>query len=179
MLRNRSETPSETSVEGNVFQSGVLTVLLTLLSLLLDYIVSCPSGVSWKESESEMSDKMVVVLTPMRFYRHRNGDVFAARFKALGLTAYGYSQDESIAACKKLFNKFIHGHRERGTLVELLNRSGVEWYWEDEYPANKPKFDNTNLSTPTRSASPTVKEPQWVEQNQPNEVADHLFATAA
>ena len=126
-----------------------------------------------------MSDRMVVVLTPMSFYRHRSRDVFAARFKALGLTAYGYTEDEANAACKKLFNKFIHGHRERGTLEEILNRCEVEWYWEDEYPASKPSYENTNLPTATRSASPPAKEPQWVEQIQHSEVDDRIFATAA
>ena len=126
-----------------------------------------------------MSDKMVVVLTPMSFYRHKSRDVFAARFKALGLTAYGYTKDESIAACKKLFNKFIHGHRERGTLVEILNRCSVEWYWVDEYPASKPEFDNTNLLTSARPASPPAKEPQWILQVQSGEVAERTFANAA
>ena len=128
-----------------------------------------------------MSDRIVVVLTPMSFYRHRSRDVFAARFNALGLTAYGYSKDESAAACKKLFNKFIHGHRERGTLVDILNRCDVEWYWEDEYPADKPDYDNTNLAltTSTTPESPPAKEPQWILQVQPGEVDDRIFATAA
>ena len=79
---------------------------------------------------------------------HRQGDIVAARFEPLGLTAYGDTDDEAIEALKGLFNKFVAVSREEGRLEQRLLHSGVEWYWEDEYPANKPSFEDTNLSVP-------------------------------
>ena len=90
------------------------------------------------------TDRMVVVLTAMTFYDHKTEDIVAARFEELGLTAYGRTRPEAVLACKKLFNKFIHTHRNRGDIGKRLDKAGVEWYWSDEYPEDRPEYENTN-----------------------------------
>ena len=71
-------------------------------------------------------------------------ELHAARFEDLGLTAYGATPDEAVAALKRMFNTFIHAHRRLGSLEDTLNQLGVNWYWADEYPSNCPPYENTN-----------------------------------
>lgn len=89
-------------------------------------------------------DKKVVVVANMTLYNRTDGvEVVAARFKELGLTAYGRNEREAILACKKLFSRFVRIHREHGELEDRLNDFGVEWYWEDEYPTDHPAYEDT------------------------------------
>lgn len=90
------------------------------------------------------TDRMVVVLTTMKFYTHKTEEVVAARLEELGLTAYGRTESEAALACKKLFNKFVHTHRDRGDIAERLNKAEVEWHWLDKYPDDGPEYENTN-----------------------------------
>ena len=99
-------------------------------------------------------NRMVVVVTRATTVRlESHDDVFAARFKKLGLTAYGHNKTEAMSNLKKLFNRFIHLHRDGGTLEARLEQAGVEWSWADEYTGN---YEDTNQEkhAPAEQSSP-------------------------
>ena len=71
-------------------------------------------------------NRMVVVVTRATTVRlESHDDVFAARFKKLGLTAYGHNKTEAMSNLKKLFNRY---RIARGC------KSGCE-SWDFEAPA--------------------------------------------
>ncbi len=76
----------------------------------------------------------VVVLLEPTFLRDRENGEYAARFRSLGLTAYGDTRDEALTALKDFFAFFVRKRRENGTLEWFLDKAGVEWYPEDKYP---------------------------------------------
>lgn len=86
-------------------------------------------------------DRLVVVVTKATTVKLDSRDTFAARFKKLGLTAYGRTNSVALDNLKLMFNRFIHAHRKAGTLVHRLERAGVEWSWADEY---KGSYEDTN-----------------------------------
>ncbi len=86
----------------------------------------------------------VVVNIKCRVQVHSEDKVFAMRFSPLGLTAYGDDEEEAMSNFKQLFNRFIRTYREKGKLEQILNRSGVEWWWIDQYPDDRPGFEDTN-----------------------------------
>lgn len=90
------------------------------------------------------SDKMVVVIEPVTLLQHRERDVFAARFVKLGLTGYGRTEERALLELKRLFNSFVHRYRELGQIEKRLKQAGVEWYWGDDYPKDRPAFEDTN-----------------------------------
>ena len=90
--------------------------------------------------------RTVVVLEKASVLSHSESNLFAARFENLGLTAYGQTESEAVLELKKLFNKFVRTYREAGQLECRLDQTGVEWYWADEYPADKPPFEDTNAT---------------------------------
>ena len=92
----------------------------------------------------DADERTVVVICPVARAYNRRGELHAARFAALGLTSFGDTPTQAEQRLKKLFKTFIHTHRELGVLEQTLNELGVEWYWEDEYPADKPPYENMN-----------------------------------
>jgi hypothetical protein len=86
-------------------------------------------------------DRLVVVVTKATMIKLDTRDIFAARFKKLGLTAYGRNNNVAMDNLKSMFNRFIHAHRNAGTLVQRLEQAGVEWSWADEY---KGSYEDTN-----------------------------------
>lgn len=76
--------------------------------------------------------KVVVMVTP-EILEQEQHQVFAARFRALGLTAYGTTFDESLDRLFELFRLFIKTTRKVGQLEVRLNRAGVEWYPRSQY----------------------------------------------
>ena len=78
-----------------------------------------------------MTERQVVVHTICTIERHREDNVFAARLRQLGLTAYGDTEEEAVAGCEKLLQRFVNAYQGNGKLEEVLNRSGVEWHWRD------------------------------------------------
>ena len=91
-----------------------------------------------------MSERQVVVNVRCVIQQHKDDGVFAARFPQLGLSAFGETEDEAIVSSKRLFNRFINTYRSVGKLEEVLNSANVEWYWLDEYPGDRPAFEDTN-----------------------------------
>jgi hypothetical protein len=99
--------------------------------------------------------RKVVVVTRATVIKSDN-DVFAVRFKKLGLTAYGHTKSEGLHNLKIMFNRFIHTHRKAGTLVNRLEQAGVEWAWVDEYTGS---YEDTNVPESEKSEdTPNVAE---------------------
>ena len=91
-----------------------------------------------------MSERQVVVNVRYVTQQHKDDGVFAARFPQLGLSAFGGTEEEAIENSKRLFNRFINTYRSVGKLEEVLNSADVEWHWRDEYPADRPEFEDTD-----------------------------------
>ncbi len=87
----------------------------------------------------------VVVNVDVITLKRPNDDVIVARLPELGLTAYGLSAQDAEENVKRLFNRFIHGHRDAGTLESVLDRAGVDWFKREEYPSDQPAYEDTNL----------------------------------
>ena len=106
------------------------------------------------------SDKLVVVTEPVTLLQHRERGVFAARFVKLGLTAYGRTEERAVLELKRLFNSFVRRYRELGQIEKRLNQAGVEWCWEDDYPKDRPAFEDTNklFGSTWTELSPVPKE---------------------
>ena len=88
--------------------------------------------------------RLVVVMANLSLVRHRDEDIVIARFEDLGLSAWGHSESQAVVFLKRLFHKFVHVTRRDGRLEERLNSLGVQWYWADQYPADLPRFEDTN-----------------------------------
>ena len=83
-------------------------------------------------------ETVVVVLVPMEHKQHaEQKEIFAARIRALGLTAYGNSQDSATKSLREMFATFADFHRKAGTLEERLNKSKLEWWYESENHGNE------------------------------------------
>lgn len=67
------------------------------------------------------------------------------------MSAYGKTQDEAIDNFKRHFNTAIQAYREGGKLEGVLTRSGIEWWWEGEYPQDRPAYEDTD-TVPAPSA---------------------------
>lgn len=79
---------------------------------------------------STRQGKVVVLVTP-EISRHQNGDLFAARFPELGLTAYGRTEEQAWEDLKVMYRAFIGELRRKGVLEERLNQVGVKWHWAE------------------------------------------------
>jgi hypothetical protein len=86
--------------------------------------------------------QLVVVKVHLTLARHAKRGLIAARFKELGLTAYGSTEAQAILSVKRLFNKFVHAYKEAQQLGLRLDQAGVEWYWADDNPAST--YEDTN-----------------------------------
>ena len=106
------------------------------------------------------TNRKVVVTTPLTLVRHRERELVAARFRELGLTAYGRTESEAVLALKRLFNKFVRSYRESGQIEARLDQVGAKWYWADEYPDTLPPFEDTNELFGTWVDVPRITEGQ-------------------
>jgi len=82
-------------------------------------------------------EAVVVVVRPKTLY-HQGKNMYAARIRQLGLTAYGDTSEESLQKVKQMFAALVKAHRKRGTLEERLERSGLDWCWASEYDEELP-----------------------------------------
>ena len=89
-------------------------------------------------------DRLAVVICKVTMAYNEKAQLHAARFAELGLTSFGDTPQQAVQRLKKLFKTFIHTQRELGVLEQRLNELEVEWYWHDEYPAEKPAYQNMN-----------------------------------
>ena len=76
----------------------------------------------------------VVVAVQLVCLHNADKTQFVSRIRALGLTAYGDSLDDSRRNVKRMFAKWVDLNRRSNTLEENLNRSGLSWSYESEYP---------------------------------------------
>ncbi len=85
----------------------------------------------------DMEGRVVVVVTPQLLANAQTG-MHAARILELGLTAYGKTADEAVRKVKRMCGASVRAHRAAGTLVDWLNRSGLEWSWLEKYSGRLP-----------------------------------------
>ena len=112
-------------------------------------------------------ERVVVVNLKCVFYVNAVDQLVAARCAELGLSAYGNTKEEATSNFKQLFNRCIHGYREKGKLADVLERSGLDWWWENEYPQDCPDYENTNHSVPLRTEAVYVDAWQALVEEEP------------
>ena len=88
-----------------------------------------------------MESKLVVNLT-CRLYFYSDRQYFSARCQELGLTSYGETTDEAVDHFKQMFTRAMQTYREQGKLEAVLERSGIEWWQKDEYPKDRPVYED-------------------------------------
>ncbi len=88
-------------------------------------------------------DRLVVVTASVSVARYAQTQMFSARFADLGITSFGTSPEDAIAELKNHYRFFIDALREEGVLEQTLNDLGAQWWWADEYPEDKPPYENT------------------------------------
>jgi hypothetical protein len=106
----------------------------------------------------DTSQRKVVVILSAEYEHERESGTYAARFRPLGLTAYGRSQEEAFRAVKKVFASAVETRRARGTLTSWLDRSGLDWHWYDEYEGDAPVED----ARPATGVAPFTRDAQAV-----------------
>lgn len=75
---------------------------------------------------------------------------YAVRIPEMGLTGYGDSEDEATQRVKKMFASMVDDHREKGTLENMLDASGLEWCWRHDYRGRLPVEQVGAGSQPTK-----------------------------
>ena len=70
----------------------------------------------------EVTRRAAIVATS---YQHKESDLSAARCKALGLTAYGNTEEEAFEALNELVHKFVRTYLELGQLEDRLEQAGI------------------------------------------------------
>jgi hypothetical protein len=84
--------------------------------------------------EIEMdTEKKVVAVLPLQHLYNPTKKVYATRIRALGVTAYGNSKEDSTKKANQMFAAFVALHRKYGTLQETLDQSKMNWCWENDY----------------------------------------------
>ena len=92
------------------------------------------------------SPKIVVVAT-VEYRQFPKDGLHAARFRPLGLTAYGQSREDARHNFLTLFRTFVEDTRELGQLETQLDRAGVTWHSVEDYSrTGQPYFDLETLS---------------------------------
>ena len=125
-------------------------------------------------------ESQVVVIVRYSVHVHSVDKVTAVRFRPLGLTAYGDTEEEAMGNFKELFNRFIRAYREKGKLEQVLNLSGVEWWWREEYPEDRSELEGANVAPSQRwSDLQAVFQHSWEALAQANETPERHFALAA
>lgn len=87
---------------------------------------------------AESQERKVVVCYFPELLKHRSKECYAARIRPLGLTAYGSTSEDAMGRVEELLASFVVWYRLEGLLEGILDRSGIEWYWEDEYEGELP-----------------------------------------
>lgn len=117
-------------------------------------------------SESD-SERVVVKITP-QVLEHKSKDLVVARIKELGLTGYGTTGEEATRSVRGLFKTFVEHHRRQGTLEEILNKSGLVWFWERDYPPSEKPYEDAVPSKQSKQLTSHVRPStgdQWFDLN--------------
>ena len=99
--------------------------------------------------------KVVVIVTIDTYYDEGMG-MSVARMPKLGITTYGKTDIAAERVAKELFAEKVQAHRETGHLRIWLDRTGLDWDWEEYYEGDLP-FEDVSLKVedddpPTRPA---------------------------
>ena len=122
-----------------------------------------------------MTGKVVVNFVPEILVR-KDELAHAARIRGLGITAYGDSKEGALARMEKMFRSFVNWHREHGDLEEVLNRSGLEWAWEENYAGAVPVKDVSVCEAPVNGVVPTAHPLLWDADSLPEKIIEALAA---
>lgn len=97
-------------------------------------------------------ERRVVVLVSAKMLTNSETGRHAARILELGLTAYGETADEALRKVKRMYASVVQAHRELGMLEDWLNRTGLNWFWEDEYKGAIPVEDADKVTLTSKRA---------------------------
>ena len=101
--------------------------------------------------------KMKVIVSPWLTVGYNESlDLHTARFRELGLTAYGRTQDDAFSELCNLLDRFLHHASKTGSLKEQLDHTGVDWSQEPVDDEEEAGLTVKHLDCPT---APT----QWAE----------------
>ena len=100
------------------------------------------------------TDRLVVVISPVSMFYDSGWKTHVASFAELGLMSFGDTADKAVARLKENFREFIHVHRNNSVLEETLDRLGVRWHWADQYPDDRPEYEDTNTNQDPPEAVP-------------------------
>ena len=106
----------------------------------------------------------VVVYCSMEYRTRRDGQMFAARIRQLGLTGYGRTVEQAEEAVEELFVGMVESHRDERLLAKHLDDLEVRWMWHEE--CSQAELESvTDLSpkqeakSPVETASGVFREP--------------------
>ena len=102
-----------------------------------------------------MESRKVVVVVEPTYHKNAETEEVAASFEAMGLTAFGMTEEVALAELKKVFVLDIQFNRKKNQLAEHLERLGVQWSWADEF---SDEYEETSLeSVPVREPPSAVR----------------------
>ena len=78
-------------------------------------------------------DGQVVVILKRHLSWHEGLGAWVARYRELGLTAYGPEKQDASDSLARMFTRFVQEYRKRGTLHDRLDKAGVTWCLREEY----------------------------------------------
>ena len=76
-----------------------------------------------------MENEIVSVRAECYVLKSNTDNRFAVVVPALGISGHGGTEEEAHQSAKKVFGRFINGHRRAGQLEWVLDRTGVDWSW--------------------------------------------------
>ena len=124
-----------------------------------------------------LEERRVVVIVKEDLYEQEARGTFAARYDSMRLTAYGKTAGEASTKLKRLFNQEINYYRGKGLLKQRLERLGVEWYWANQYPADRAPYEDTSESE--ASDSQVADRFRRVDRRAPAQLEDEAVPLAA
>ena len=99
-------------------------------------------------STNGRANRLAVVILTVSYAYYEDAELHAASFADMGLTSFGNTPSRALRRLKTQYRDYIHALRNHGLIKENLDRLGVEWYWDDEYPEDRPRFEQTNDISP-------------------------------
>jgi hypothetical protein len=81
--------------------------------------------------------RVVVVVKP-RVLHNAALKTYAARIPELGLTGYGDTHESALQKMKQMVTTAVEAHRQKADLAAWLDRSGVKWFWREDYAGALP-----------------------------------------
>lgn len=102
-----------------------------------------------------MENGIVRVHTECYVLQSNTDGRFSVVVPALGISGHGGTEEEAHQSARRVFGRFINGHRRAGQLESVLDRTGVEWSWvqDDTAPTGAEDSGHTFAAhyTPVRT----------------------------